>query len=122
MKDKKLTKEQLEGIHELAILSNTDPEIQKINEELFTEIILEKRFRVFRDDGKSISVSVPPKKDYSLVGINGNAFNIMGYVSSALKETGHADLKDEYLSKAKSGNYDNLLAVSQDYIDIANGF
>lgn len=58
---------------------------------------------------------------YDLVGIDGNAFSVMGYVSKALKHTGHSDLVDEYREKAMSGDYDNLLMVSQKYIDIANG-
>ncbi len=61
------------------------------------------------------------KRKYKLVGINGNAFYIMGYVRNALRESGHRDKIDEYIKKAMSGNYTNLLAVSQEYIDIANG-
>lgn len=58
---------------------------------------------------------------YDLVGIDGNAFYIMGYVSKALKNTGHSDLIDEYREKAMSIDYNHLLMVSQEYIDIANG-
>lgn len=61
------------------------------------------------------------KNKYNLVGVDGNAFAIMGYVRRALIESGHGDKVEEYFAKAKSGNYDNLVVVSLDYIDMANG-
>ena len=57
----------------------------------------------------------------SLVGVDGNAYAIMGYTSRALKKSGHKDLVDEMFKKATSGDYSNLICVCQDYIDIANG-
>lgn len=57
---------------------------------------------------------------YSLVGVNGNAYAIMGYTKQALKETGHSDLVPQMISRATSGDYYNLIAVCQEYIDIAN--
>ena len=58
---------------------------------------------------------------FSLVGINGNAFSILGYTSRALRQTGHKDLVEKMVAEATSGNYDHLLRVCQGYIDIANG-
>lgn len=58
---------------------------------------------------------------YSLIGVDGNAFAIMGYTSRALKRTGHANLVEDMRKRATSGDYDNLIAVCQSYIDIANG-
>lgn len=58
---------------------------------------------------------------YSLVGIDGNAFAIMGYTSRALKETGHKDLVSTMQKEATSGDYNNLIRVCLSYIDIANG-
>lgn len=58
---------------------------------------------------------------YSLVGVDGNAFAIMGYTARALKQTGHADLVENMRSRAMCGDYDNLIYVCQRYIDIANG-
>ena len=58
---------------------------------------------------------------YTLVGVDGNAFSVMGYTGKALKETGHKDLVDEMMNEAMSGDYDNLLRVCCHYIDIANG-
>lgn len=57
---------------------------------------------------------------YSLVGVDGNAYSIMGYTSKALKATGHRDLVDEMFRRATSGDYNNLICVCLDYLDIAN--
>lgn len=61
------------------------------------------------------------KKKYDLVGVDGNAYSIMGYVTRAMRMEGRAkeDI-DAYLTLAKSGNYDNLLAVSFAMIDDLN--
>lgn len=57
---------------------------------------------------------------YSLVGVDGNAFAIMGYTANALKRTGHRDLIDRMHEEATSGDYYNLIAVCNEYIKIAN--
>lgn len=57
---------------------------------------------------------------YTLVGVDGNAYAIMGYTARALKQTGHKDLVDKMYKEATSGNYYNLIAVCDSYIDIAN--
>lgn len=57
---------------------------------------------------------------YDLVGVDGNAYAIMGYVSRALKVEGLRDLVDEYHTKATSGDYNNLICVSMDYLEKAN--
>jgi hypothetical protein len=54
-----------------------------------------------------------------LIGSDGNAFAILGKVSQALLRAGHdKTYVDEFLVKAKSGNYDNLLCVCAEYVDI----
>ena len=58
---------------------------------------------------------------YSLVGVNGNAFSVMGYTAQALKREGLRDLVGRMHEEAMSGDYDNLLAVCMKYIDMANG-
>lgn len=58
---------------------------------------------------------------YQLVGVDGNAFAVMGYTARALKRTGHADLVDAMFKEATVGDYNNLIVVCQKYIDIANG-
>ena len=57
---------------------------------------------------------------YTLVGVDGNAYAIMGYTARALKRTGHRDLVEKMEQEATSGDYDNLLRVCMGYIDIAN--
>ena len=60
------------------------------------------------------------KKKYTLVGVDGNAFAVMGYVQRALRESGMRELQEEYTKEAMSGDYENLLCVSMDYIDRIN--
>ena len=58
---------------------------------------------------------------YTLVGVDGNAFSIMGYTARALERSGHADLVDKMYEEAKSGTYYHLISVCDGYIAIANG-
>lgn len=58
---------------------------------------------------------------YSLVGVDGNAFMVMGYVRSALKKSGHVDLLPMYSAEATAGGYDELICCSLRYLDVANG-
>lgn len=61
------------------------------------------------------------KREYSLVGIDGNAFSIMAYVSRAMKDNGFS--KEEikiYQNEEMSGDYDNLLMISMKIIDKIN--
>ena len=57
---------------------------------------------------------------YTLVGVDGNAYSIMGYTSRALKSEGLRDKVDEMFSRATSGDYYNLIAVCDEYIQMAN--
>ena len=59
------------------------------------------------------------KPTVKLIGRDGNAFSIMGRVKKALMQT-RADKEyiDQYLSEATSGNYDHLLSVSMEYVDV----
>ena len=59
---------------------------------------------------------------YSLIGVNGNAFSVMGYVTKAMKKEGK-DLFEinAFRNKVLDGNYSNLLSASQDMIDKLNG-
>lgn len=59
-------------------------------------------------------------KPYSLVGVDGNAFSIMGYTAKALRRAGMYDEIKEMQNKATSGDYSNLICVCTDYIDMAN--
>ena len=58
---------------------------------------------------------------YSLVGINGNAFCVMGYVVDAMRNCkfSRSEISD-YYKEATSGNYNHLLSVSVAMIDKCN--
>ena len=51
-----------------------------------------------------------------LVGEDGNAFAIIGRVSRALRENGQGDKVAEYRSKAMSGDYNNVITTSLEYV------
>lgn len=58
---------------------------------------------------------------YNLVGVDGNAFAVMAYVLKAMKECKMSkEEQSDYQTKAMSGDYDNLLAVSIEMIDKCN--
>jgi len=59
------------------------------------------------------------KPTVKLIGQDGNAFAIMGRIKQALKGAG-ADKEyiDKYISEATSGDYNHLLAVSMEYVNI----
>lgn len=62
------------------------------------------------------------KEKYSLVGIDGNVFVIMGYVSRAMKKEGrNKEEIDAYYERCKSGDYDNAVYESVIMIDELNG-
>ena len=60
------------------------------------------------------------KMRYSLVGVDGNAFAIMGYTSRVLKEVGRRGLIEKMRTEAMSGDYNHLICVCMEYIDMAN--
>lgn len=53
-----------------------------------------------------------------LIDNNGNAFVILGKVSSALKRAGLDDVAKEYVEEATKGDYNHLLATTMDYVNI----
>lgn len=57
---------------------------------------------------------------FSLVGVDGNAFSVMGYTANALKKAGLREDVDKMYKEATAGYYGNLLAVCDRYIDKAN--
>ena len=61
------------------------------------------------------------RKKFSLVGIDGNAFNIMAYVKTAMREAGFSKKeRSEYVEDCMRGDYDRLLIISEDMIDRCN--
>lgn len=58
---------------------------------------------------------------YDLVGVNGNAFAVMGYVANAMRENGYTrNQVEDYYADAKSADYSHLIRVSVRMIDEIN--
>ena len=53
-----------------------------------------------------------------LTGPDGNAFVILGKVKNALERSGRHDLVDEYLKEATGGDYEHLLKVTSEYVEV----
>lgn len=61
------------------------------------------------------------KEKYTLVGIDGNAYAIMGYVRRCMREVGMSKEEVEtYIEDATSGDYNHLLYVSSEMVDKCN--
>lgn len=61
------------------------------------------------------------KQKYNLVGIDGNAYSVMGYVIQAMKREGFSKSEiDDYKADAMSDDYNHLLSVSAEMIDKCN--
>ena len=57
-----------------------------------------------------------------LLGEDGNAFSIMGRVIEALRRAGYSKEQiTEYRTQATSGDYDNLLRVTLNWVDNDEG-
>ena len=57
--------------------------------------------------------------EVQLVGQDGNAFAIMGAVTKAVRQNGYTpDDIDEYKKEAMSGDYDNLLRVTMEWVEV----
>ena len=58
--------------------------------------------------------------EVQLSGNDGNAFAVMGAVKSALKKAGASKEEiDKYLAESMSGDYDNLIRVAMDWVEVA---
>ena len=54
-----------------------------------------------------------------LLGEDGNAFNILGKVSKALRKAGYSEnFINEYQRQAMSGDYDTLLMITMSYVEV----
>lgn len=59
-----------------------------------------------------------PDVHVQLVGLDGNAFSIMGRVGTALRKAGvTSDEINDYTTEAMSGDYGNLLRVTMEWVD-----
>lgn len=60
-------------------------------------------------------------KAYTLIGINGNAYSIIGYVRAAMDDANMTnDDIDAYVEDATSSDYNHLVAVSYEMLDRVN--
>ena len=58
---------------------------------------------------------------YSLVGVNGNAYALMGYTQRAMKENGFSEIDiKKMIADATSDDYDNLIRVCDSWIEKVN--
>ena len=61
-----------------------------------------------------------PNVKVKLIGRDGNAFAIMGAVSNAMRKAGCTKEQiSEYTTAAMSGDYDNLLRVTAETVDVS---
>ena len=58
------------------------------------------------------------KPTVKLIGEDGNAFSVVGKVSRALRQAGYKDLVDQYMDEAMSGDYNHLLQVTMEYVNV----
>jgi hypothetical protein len=60
-----------------------------------------------------------PDVQVDLVGEDGNAMAIMARVSSALRRAGVSkEERDAYYSESTSGDYDNVLRVAMEWVEV----
>ena len=60
-----------------------------------------------------------PNIEVQLTGNDANAYAIMGAVSKALKRNGVSEEEvEKYLKESKAGDYDNLLRVAMQWVDV----
>ena len=59
------------------------------------------------------------KPKVKLIGEDGNAYSILGRVEKALHKAGYSrDDMDEYLEEATSGDYNHLLSVTMEWVNV----
>lgn len=60
-------------------------------------------------------------KEYSLIGVDGNAYSLMGYTANAMKHCGFgADEIDAMISDATSSDYNHLICVCDSWVSKCN--
>jgi hypothetical protein len=61
-----------------------------------------------------------PQVHVKLVSQDGNAFNVMGLTAKAMRRAGVSkEAIDAYMADAMSGDYDHLLAVTMQTVDVS---
>ena len=62
---------------------------------------------------------VKNKPECSLIGQDGNVFNLIGLASRTLKKAGMKEQADEMIGKCfNAGNYDEALRIIMDYVEV----
>lgn len=57
--------------------------------------------------------------DVKLIGTDGNGFSIIAKVTKALREAGVSkEERDQYFEEATSGDYNKLLCVTQEWVNV----
>jgi hypothetical protein len=73
-------------------------------------------------DQLDLALPVPPRTGKAwaadLAGEDGNAFVILANVGRIIRDTLGKEVETEYLTRARSGNYENLLAVTNEYVTL----
>lgn len=60
-----------------------------------------------------------PNISVELIGVDGNAFNILGIVKKALERAGVSEEEvSEFYTEATSGDYNKLLATVMDTVEV----
>ncbi len=57
---------------------------------------------------------------FTLVGVDGNAYSLMGYTAICLRRAGLADKIDQMWAEATAKDYNNLVCVCAGYVEMAN--
>ena len=58
---------------------------------------------------------------YSLVGVDGNAYSIMGYTARAMRKAGFSNVEiDQMYKEAEASDYYHLIAICDGYIGKVN--
>jgi hypothetical protein len=58
------------------------------------------------------------KPKVKLIGMDGNAFAILGKVQAALEKAGQVAEAEAFFNEATSGDYDHLLQTAMRYVDV----
>lgn len=76
--------------------------------------------RFARSDAQFTADAVnEPRPTVQLVGVNGNAYVIVGKVAKAMRRAGCSkEHIAAYKAEATSGDYDHLLATTMRYVDV----
>lgn len=57
---------------------------------------------------------------YTLVGVDTNAFSLIGYTQMAMKKEGMRDRTYEMFKRATSRDYYNVIRICEEYLDLCN--